>query len=167
MGSPSLFSAPPVCEDCRLYFRDACPEHGAPTFIADSPVPARAPSRALLSLPQGLLVKERPQGGLGVWSALPALPRGCIFGPYQGEVLLELGACTLFSWAVSAPLRPPTPCPSRVGAVGGGSLRGAGGDLSEGRRGLPWDAVGGSVSLGANPHPLPPPGTGKRLLFLH
>ncbi|CAM4690642.1 unnamed protein product [Lepidochelys olivacea] len=88
------------CEDCRLYFRDACPQHGAPTFIADSPVPARAPSRALLSLPQGLLVKERPQGGLGVWSALPALPRGCIFGPYQGEVLLELGACTLFSWAV-------------------------------------------------------------------
>ncbi|TFJ95097.1 NADH dehydrogenase [Platysternon megacephalum] len=88
------------CEDCRLYFRDACPQHGAPTFIADSPVPARAPSRALLSLPQGLLVKERPQGGLGVWSARPALPRGCIFGPYQGEVVLEHGACTLFSWAV-------------------------------------------------------------------
>uniref|UniRef100_A0A8C8S1M6 Uncharacterized protein n=1 Tax=Pelusios castaneus TaxID=367368 RepID=A0A8C8S1M6_9SAUR len=89
-----------VCEDCRLYFRDACPQHGVPTFIADSPVPARAPSRALLSLPQGLLVKERPQGGLGVWCALPALPRGCIFGPYQGEVVLEHQECTLFSWAV-------------------------------------------------------------------
>uniref|UniRef100_A0A8C3S485 SET domain-containing protein n=1 Tax=Chelydra serpentina TaxID=8475 RepID=A0A8C3S485_CHESE len=88
------------CEDCRLYFRDACAQHGAPTFIVDAPVPARAPSRALLSLPQGLLVKERPQGGLGVWSARPALPRGCIFGPYQGEVVLEQGECTLFSWAV-------------------------------------------------------------------
>ncbi|CAI5789991.1 finger BED domain-containing 1-like [Podarcis lilfordi] len=88
------------CEDCRLYFRDSCPQHGPPTFVADRPVPERAQSRALLSLPEGLLVKERSQGGLGVWSALPALPRGCIFGPYEGEVVREHGDCTRYSWAV-------------------------------------------------------------------
>ncbi|XP_054848255.1 E3 SUMO-protein ligase ZBED1-like [Eublepharis macularius] len=88
------------CEDCRLYFRDTCPQHGPPTFVADSPVPERAPSRALLSLPEGLLVKERSQGGCGVWNALPALPRGCIFGPYEGEVVREHGDCTRYSWAV-------------------------------------------------------------------
>ncbi|XP_061445480.1 E3 SUMO-protein ligase ZBED1-like isoform X2 [Rhineura floridana] len=88
------------CEDCRLYFRDSCPQHGPPTFVADTPVPERAPSRALLSLPEGLLVKERSQGGFGVWSALPALPRGCIFGPYEGEVVREHGNCTRYSWAV-------------------------------------------------------------------
>ncbi|XP_070583142.1 LOW QUALITY PROTEIN: E3 SUMO-protein ligase ZBED1-like [Erythrolamprus reginae] len=88
------------CEDCRLYFRDSCPQHGPPTFVSDTPVPERAPSRALLSLPEGLLVKERPQGGFGVWSALPALPRGCIFGPYEGEVVQEHRDCTRYSWAV-------------------------------------------------------------------
>uniref|UniRef100_A0A6J0UT51 E3 SUMO-protein ligase ZBED1-like n=1 Tax=Pogona vitticeps TaxID=103695 RepID=A0A6J0UT51_9SAUR len=88
------------CEDCRLYFRESCPQHGAPTFIADSPVPERILSRALLSLPDGLVVKERPEGGLGVWSTLPALPRGCLFGPFEGEVVREHGNCTRYSWAV-------------------------------------------------------------------
>ncbi|KAJ6654798.1 hypothetical protein lerEdw1_006487 [Lerista edwardsae] len=88
------------CEDCRLYFRDSCPHHGPPSFVSDSPVPERAPSRALLSLPEGLVVKERPQGGFGVWSTLPALPRGCIFGPYEGDVVRERGDCTCYSWAV-------------------------------------------------------------------
>ncbi|XP_042329280.1 E3 SUMO-protein ligase ZBED1-like [Sceloporus undulatus] len=88
------------CEDCRFYFRDSCPQHGPPTFVADSTVPESTPSRALLSLPEGLVVKERPQGGFGVWSTLPALPRGCIFGPYEGEVVREHGNCTRYSWAV-------------------------------------------------------------------
>ncbi|XP_039216147.1 E3 SUMO-protein ligase ZBED1-like isoform X1 [Crotalus tigris] len=88
------------CEDCRLYFRNSCPQHGPPTFVADTPVPERTPSRALLSLPEGLLVKERSQGGFGVWSALPALPRGCIFGPYEGEMVREHSDCTRYSWAV-------------------------------------------------------------------
>ncbi|KAG8433887.1 hypothetical protein GDO86_012308 [Hymenochirus boettgeri] len=88
------------CEDCRLYFRDSCPQHGAPTFILDTPVPEHVPSRALLSLPEGLVVKERPQGGLGVWCKIPVIPRGCIFGPYEGNVILERSECTVYSWAV-------------------------------------------------------------------
>nr|XP_060636684.1 E3 SUMO-protein ligase ZBED1-like [Anolis sagrei ordinatus] len=88
------------CEECRLYFRESCPQHGPPTFVADSPVPERTPSRALLSLPEGLVVKDRLQGGFGVWSTLPVLPRGCIFGPYEGEVVREHSDCTRYSWAV-------------------------------------------------------------------
>ncbi|KAM4652186.1 E3 SUMO-protein ligase ZBED1-like [Discoglossus pictus] len=88
------------CEDCRLYFRDSCPQHGAPTFILDTPVPENVPSRALLSLPEGLVVKERSQGGFGVWCTIPVIPRGCIFGPYEGDIVVERNACTVYSWAV-------------------------------------------------------------------
>ncbi|XP_030053877.1 zinc finger BED domain-containing protein 1 [Microcaecilia unicolor] len=88
------------CEDCRLYYRDSCPQHGAPTFILDTPVPENVPSRALLSLPEGLVVKERPQGGFGVWCTIPVIPRGCIFGPYEGDVLVDRNECTVYSWAV-------------------------------------------------------------------
>ncbi|XP_075695092.1 E3 SUMO-protein ligase ZBED1-like [Rhinoderma darwinii] len=88
------------CEDCRLYFRDSCPQHGAPTFILDTPVPENVPSRALLSLPEGLVVKERSQGGFGIWGTIPIIPRGCIFGPYEGEILVDRSECTVYSWAV-------------------------------------------------------------------
>ncbi|XP_069461228.1 E3 SUMO-protein ligase ZBED1-like isoform X1 [Ambystoma mexicanum] len=88
------------CEDCRLYFRDSCPQHGAPTFILDTSVPENVPSRALLSLPEGLVVKERPQGGFGVWCTIPVIPRGCIFGPYEGDILVDRNGCTVYSWAV-------------------------------------------------------------------
>ncbi|XP_072444855.1 E3 SUMO-protein ligase ZBED1-like isoform X2 [Chiloscyllium punctatum] len=58
------------------------------------------PSRALLTLPEGLTIKERLQGGLGVWCTLPAIPRGCIFGPFDGDILTEKNDCTVFSWAL-------------------------------------------------------------------
>ncbi|KAM4014848.1 E3 SUMO-protein ligase ZBED1-like isoform 1-T2 [Anomaloglossus baeobatrachus] len=88
------------CEDCRLYFRDSCPQHGAPTFILDTPVPENVPSRALLSLPEGLVVKERSQGGFGVWCTIPIIPRGCIFGPYEGDIIVDRSDCTVYSWAI-------------------------------------------------------------------
>ncbi|XP_069763739.1 E3 SUMO-protein ligase ZBED1-like [Narcine bancroftii] len=88
------------CEECRLYFRDSCLHHGAPTFIPDRMVPERMPSRALLTLPEGLTIKERPQGGLGVWCTLSAIPRGCIFGPFDGDILKDKNHCTVYSWAL-------------------------------------------------------------------
>ncbi|MEE6482546.1 hypothetical protein FKM82_013277 [Ascaphus truei] len=88
------------CEDCRLYFRDSCPQHGVPTFILDTTVPENVPSRALLSLPEGLVVKERSQGGFGIWCTIPVIPRGCIFGPYEGDILVDRNECTVYSWAV-------------------------------------------------------------------
>ncbi|CAJ0927993.1 unnamed protein product [Ranitomeya imitator] len=88
------------CEDCRLYFRDSCAQHGAPTFILDTPVPENVPSRALLSLPEGLVVKERSQGGFGVCCTIPIIPRGCIFGPYEGDIIMDRSDCTVYSWAI-------------------------------------------------------------------
>uniref|UniRef100_A0A4W3H142 SET domain-containing protein n=1 Tax=Callorhinchus milii TaxID=7868 RepID=A0A4W3H142_CALMI len=88
------------CEDCRLYFRESCPHHGSPTFVSDPLVPECLPSRALLTLPEGLAIKERPEGGLGVWCTLPSIPRGCIFGPYEGEIVTERSNCTVYSWAI-------------------------------------------------------------------
>ncbi|XP_038639490.1 E3 SUMO-protein ligase ZBED1-like isoform X1 [Scyliorhinus canicula] len=88
------------CEDCRLYFRDSCPHHGTPTFVSDRLVLERMPSRALLTLPEGLAIKERLQGGLGIWCTLPTIPRGCIFGPFDGDILTDKNDCTVFSWAL-------------------------------------------------------------------
>ncbi|XP_078286732.1 E3 SUMO-protein ligase ZBED1-like isoform X2 [Rhinoraja longicauda] len=88
------------CEECRLYFRDSCRHHGAPTFVPDRMVLERMPSRALHTLPEGLAVKERPQGGLGVWCTLTTIPRGCIFGPFDGDVLTDRNDCTVYSWAL-------------------------------------------------------------------
>ncbi|XP_041093483.1 histone-lysine N-methyltransferase PRDM9-like [Polyodon spathula] len=95
------------CEDCRLYFRDSCPHHGAPTFVSDSPVPNEpTSSRAILSLPEGLVVQERGQGAggrassVGVWTSMTSLAPGWIFGPYEGEILLDKQDCTVYSWAI-------------------------------------------------------------------
>ncbi|XP_032869171.1 zinc finger BED domain-containing protein 1-like isoform X1 [Amblyraja radiata] len=88
------------CEECRLYFRDSCPHHGAPTFVPDRMVLVCEPSRALRTLPEGLAVKERPQGGLGVWCTVTVVPRGCIFGPFDGDVLTDRNDCTVYSWAL-------------------------------------------------------------------
>ncbi|XP_061403952.1 histone-lysine N-methyltransferase PRDM7-like, partial [Lethenteron reissneri] len=48
-------------------------------------------NRARLSLPQGLTVgaSSIAGAGLGVWSNRKKLPKGVIFGPYQGEVSEE------------------------------------------------------------------------------
>ncbi|KAG9332280.1 hypothetical protein JZ751_015441 [Albula glossodonta] len=61
------------CELCQLYFSDSCPSHGAPHFIRDSAVPegagSGAESRAVLSLPQCLVLVERsqePGGEMGI-----------------------------------------------------------------------------------------------------
>ncbi|KAI1887895.1 hypothetical protein AGOR_G00195200 [Albula goreensis] len=96
------------CELCQLYFSDSCPSHGAPHFVRDSAVPegagSGAESRAVLSLPQCLVLVERsqePGGEMGVFSQTP-LSQGWIFGPYEGEGLLSRQACTKYSWAKKA-----------------------------------------------------------------
>ncbi|MBN3310522.1 PRD11 protein, partial [Amia calva] len=111
---------------CQLYFRDSCPRHGLPHFIHDSPAEGEREqgrgrrreraavigvvggggggvSRAVLSLPTGLGLREREggaEGSVGVFCCHPSLPPGVIFGPYQGEILLHRKDCTVFSWAI-------------------------------------------------------------------
>uniref|UniRef100_S4S051 SET domain-containing protein n=1 Tax=Petromyzon marinus TaxID=7757 RepID=S4S051_PETMA len=62
-----------------------------PQFIADAAVAPGVADRARLSLPQGLTVgaSSIAGAGLGVWSNRKKLPKGVMFGPYQGEVSEE------------------------------------------------------------------------------
>ncbi|XP_035275439.1 uncharacterized protein LOC118228208 [Anguilla anguilla] len=90
------------CERCQLYFSDSCPAHGPPHFIKDSAVLEGVGDRAVLSLPQCLVLVERsqdPMGAVGVFSQ-SHLSQGSIFGPYEGEGLLSRQACTKYSWAI-------------------------------------------------------------------
>ncbi|KAJ8271203.1 hypothetical protein COCON_G00100620 [Conger conger] len=90
------------CERCQVYFSESCPAHGPAHFMKDSVVLEGAGDRAALSLPQCLVLVERsqdPAGGVGVFSQTP-LSQGCIFGPYEGEVLLSRKTCTKYSWAI-------------------------------------------------------------------
>ncbi|XP_061404039.1 zinc finger protein 79-like, partial [Lethenteron reissneri] len=68
-----------------------CSVHGPPEFIADAAVAPGVANRARLSLPQGLTVgaSSIAGAGLGVWSNRKKLPKGVMFGPYQGEVSEE------------------------------------------------------------------------------
>ncbi|XP_061434522.1 histone-lysine N-methyltransferase PRDM9-like [Lethenteron reissneri] len=79
------------CELCRDYYLGECSVHGPPEFIADAAVAPGVANRARLSLPQGLTVgaSSIAGAGLGVWSNRKKLPKGVMFGPYQGEVSEE------------------------------------------------------------------------------
>ncbi|XP_078472024.1 histone-lysine N-methyltransferase PRDM7-like isoform X2 [Lampetra planeri] len=79
------------CELCRDFYLAECSVHGPPEFIADTAVAPGVANRARLSLPQGLTVgaSSIAGAGLGVWSNRKKLPKGVIFGPYQGEVSEE------------------------------------------------------------------------------
>ncbi|GCB78134.1 hypothetical protein scyTo_0015770 [Scyliorhinus torazame] len=64
--------------------------HGAPVFVTDTPIAIDTPSRAFYTIPQGLAVG--PSGnrdGLGVWCTAKAIPKGVIFGPYEGQIAVE------------------------------------------------------------------------------
>nr|XP_032800540.1 histone-lysine N-methyltransferase PRDM9-like [Petromyzon marinus] len=80
-----------VCELCRDFYLGECSVHGPPEFIADAAVAPGVADRARLSLPQGLTVgaSSIAGAGLGVWSNRKKLPKGVMFGPYQGEVSEE------------------------------------------------------------------------------
>ncbi|XP_075915036.1 uncharacterized protein LOC142908353 [Petromyzon marinus] len=80
-----------VCELCRDFYLGECSVHGPPEFIADAAVTPGVADRARLSLPQGLTVgaSSIAGAGLGVWSNRKKLPKGVMFGPYQGEVSEE------------------------------------------------------------------------------
>ncbi|CAN0232242.1 unnamed protein product [Lampetra planeri] len=79
------------CELCRDFYLAECSVHGPPEFIADAAVAPGVANRARLSLPQGLTVgaSSIAGAGLGVWSNRKKLPKGVMFGPYQGEVSEE------------------------------------------------------------------------------
>lgn len=92
------------CETCHKLFFDQCDVHGPPLFTYDSPTPMGVPQRALLTLPQGLVIgrSTTPGAGLGVFNQGQIVPLGMHFGPFDGELSsMEKALESAFSWVVS------------------------------------------------------------------
>lgn len=95
------------CEMCHQHFIDQCEVHGPPLFTCDSPTAMGIPQRALLTLPQGLVIGRSSisNAGLGVFNQGQTVPLGMHFGPLDGEVTCEEKALdSAYSWVVSVNL---------------------------------------------------------------
>ncbi|XP_036407554.1 histone-lysine N-methyltransferase PRDM9-like [Megalops cyprinoides] len=91
------------CEECQSFYREQCGSHGPPSFTPDSPTPLGVPQRALLTLPQGLVIGRSsiPGAGLGVFNQGQVVPVGMHFGPYEGEVTSrEKANESGYSWVI-------------------------------------------------------------------
>ncbi|XP_067902628.1 zinc finger protein 761-like [Heterodontus francisci] len=82
------------CEDYQEYFVGGCVAHEPPVFVMDTPVEIDTPSRAFYTIPHGLAVgpSGNRDGGLGVWCTAKAIPKGVLFGPYEGQIAVEQGS---------------------------------------------------------------------------
>uniref|UniRef100_A0A3B1KKE2 PR domain containing 9 n=1 Tax=Astyanax mexicanus TaxID=7994 RepID=A0A3B1KKE2_ASTMX len=91
------------CESCHKPYVDQCEVHGPPVFTSDSYTLTGIPQRALLTLPQGLVIgrSTSPGAGLGVFNQGQALPAGMHFGPLDGEQTTKEKALeSAFSWVI-------------------------------------------------------------------
>ncbi|XP_067850217.1 zinc finger protein 665-like isoform X2 [Heptranchias perlo] len=80
-------------EDCQEYFVGGSVAAGLPVFVMDTSVEFGTHSRAFYTIPQGLAVgpSGNREGGLGVWCTAKTIPKGVLFGPYEGQIAVEQG----------------------------------------------------------------------------